>query len=168
MGSLSSNVLGKKVDLPHDILASKALETERRLDAITLGTHSMESDLREALINDDAFEAMDDDFVMEALKDKPDGQDNTTDYFDYDAHIAQLLSAANGVPKFKGDLSDDEGEEDDELVEEKKEEGAEGEMDTKDKDIQLLDAQFEKIMLDYDEDQIGGLSDCESDTKVGQ
>ncbi|RHY76761.1 hypothetical protein DYB30_012715 [Aphanomyces astaci] len=77
------------------------------------------------------------------------------DGFDYDAHIAKLMAAAEGIPKYRGHLSDDEDEssDDEELEEEDKDEAQ-----------RALDDAFDKLMADeYDDEQVGELE--EDDTR---
>merc|ERR1719468_1014857 len=63
--SRSEDLMSKKVELPDELLASETMEHDRQLDSIALTTDMMETDLREALINDNAFEEIDDDFMTQ-------------------------------------------------------------------------------------------------------
>lgn len=164
----SQSDLARRVELPDDVLPSGE-EQDRLLDAITLTTDLMDQDLREALINDEAFEAIDDDFMAQAAAADPD--EDIADGFDYDAHIAKLMEAASGVPKFKGNLSDDEedGEEDDEEDEfDDDEEFSDYEIDDAEKAEQqrVLDELFDKTLAEeYDDEQLGELEEDDPETR---
>ncbi|RQM28801.1 hypothetical protein B5M09_008233 [Aphanomyces astaci] len=164
MGKFPSHVtcaglLNKRVVLPDDVLAS-ANEHDRMLDAITLTEDVMDEDLREALVNDEAFEELTDDFMLQAAEDLPVEQGDGAaaggaDGFDYDAHIAKLMAAAEGIPKYRGHLSDDEDESSDD---------EELEQEDKDEAQRALDDAFDKLMADeYDDEQVGELE--EDDTR---
>nr|CCA21255.1 conserved hypothetical protein [Albugo laibachii Nc14] len=88
------DALTKNLELPEDVLPGNR-ENERLLDAITLTTDTMDADLREALVNVDAFEELTDDFVIQASADDVDTPADESP-FDYDAHIAKLLLRAGG------------------------------------------------------------------------
>ncbi|CCI46659.1 unnamed protein product [Albugo candida] len=88
------DALTKNVELSEDVLPSNR-ENERLLDAITLTTDTMDADLREALVNVDAFEELTDDFVLQASANDVDLPADEVS-FDYDAHIAKLLLRAGG------------------------------------------------------------------------
>lgn len=155
--------LSRRVELPADVLPS-ADEQERLLDAITLTTEVMDSDLREALENDAAFEEIEDDFMEMAAADDP--ANDASDGFDYDAHIAKLMEAASGVPKYKGDLTDSEDDEFD--SDEEDDELSDFEVDDADKEEEqrALDALFEKTLAEeYDDEQLGELEDDDPDTR---
>lgn len=164
--------LARRVELPADVLPSGE-EQERLLDAITLTTDVMDEDLREALVNADAFEEIDDDFMAQAAAADPeDSAGAATDGFDYDAHIAKLMEAASGVPKFRGNLSDDE--DDDEFDEDGEEfsdedgEEEDDEFDAADKaeEQRVLDELFEKTLAEeYDDEQLGELEDDDPETR---
>ncbi|DAZ93225.1 TPA: hypothetical protein N0F65_005079 [Lagenidium giganteum] len=159
----SQSEMSRRVDLPDDVLPSVD-EQERLLDAITLTTETMDDDLREALVNDTAFEEIDDDFVVQAAAEDPTSE---ADGFDYDAHIAKLMAAASGVPKYRGNLTDDEedDEEDDEFDEFDSEDGDEGDAE-KDDEKKLLDAMFDKMMAEeYDDDMLGELEEDDPETR---
>jgi protein LTV1 len=168
--------LARRVDLPSDVLPSAA-EQDRLLDAITLTTETMDADLREALLNDEAFEEMDDDFVVQAAQEDPDAETGN-DGFDYDAHIAKLMAAASGVgvPKFRGNLTDDEDEEDDDEDEEVSDGDEDGDDEYADLDgyagadrsekQRVLDEAFEKMLAEeYDDDQLGELEEDDPETR---
>ncbi|ETV64489.1 hypothetical protein, variant 1 [Aphanomyces astaci] len=154
-----AGLLNKRVVLPDDVLAS-ANEHDRMLDAITLTEDVMDEDLREALVNDEAFEELTDDFMLQAAEDLPVEQGDGAaaggaDGFDYDAHIAKLMAAAEGIPKYRGHLSDDEDESSDD---------EELEQEDKDEAQRALDDAFDKLMADeYDDEQVGELE--EDDTR---
>jgi protein LTV1 len=157
--------LARRIELPDDVLPSTQ-EQDRLLDAITLTTDLMDQDLREALINDEAFEEIDDDFMVQAATADAD-DDDANDGVDYDAHIAKLMEAASGVPKYKGDLSDDE-EEFDEDDEEFSDEDDERDLDDAEKAEQqrVLDALFEKTLAEeYDDEQLGELEEDDPETR---
>ncbi|KAI9905733.1 hypothetical protein PsorP6_014107 [Peronosclerospora sorghi] len=103
-----ARALSRKVELSQDALPSVE-DQDRLLDAITLTTDVMDDDLREALVNDEAFEQLNDSFVLQATAE--DLEQDGTDEFDYDAHIAKLMEAARGVtPLHRGNLTDSENE----------------------------------------------------------
>lgn len=162
---VASGALARKVELPADVLPS-AEEQERLLDAITLTTEVMDADLREALENDAAFEALDDDFMAQAALEAADAQGD--DGFDYDAHIAKLMAAASGVPKVRGDLTDEEEDEDDEEFSDFEEEEEEEELDeeARAEEQRALDALFEKTLAEeYDDEQLGELEEDDPETR---
>ncbi|RMX66852.1 hypothetical protein DD238_004064 [Peronospora effusa] len=164
-----AQLLSKKVDLPLDALPSVE-EQDRLLDAITLTTDVMDNDLREALVNDEAFEQLDDNFMIQAAEENT--EHGTADDFDYDEHIAKLMKAASGVtPLYRGNLTDsedggsseedkgssDEGGEDDEKVE------VPGDRDEKQR---VLDELFEKTLAEeYDDEQLGELEEDDPETR---
>ncbi|GMF49317.1 unnamed protein product [Phytophthora fragariaefolia] len=162
-----ARALSRKVDLPEDALPS-AEEQDRLLDAITLTTDVMDDDLREALVNDEAFEKLDDNFVVQAAEENADGG---ADDFDYDAHIAKLMEAASGItPLCRGNITDSE---DDEFSEDEEEfsdgegehEGVETPED-RDEAQRALDELFEKTLVEeYDDDQLGELEEDDPETR---
>ncbi|OQR80849.1 hypothetical protein ACHHYP_17111 [Achlya hypogyna] len=154
-----ASILSKRVVLPDEVLASNTHEAERMLEAITLTEDVMDEDLREALTNDDAFEELNDDFMLQAAEDN--GEDaNATDGFDYEAHIAKLMAAADGIPKYRGNLSDDE---DEEFSDEEYDEVSDDEDEDKDEAQRALDDAFDKLLEDeYDDDEIGELDEEET------
>lgn len=160
----SQNALARRVALPDDVLPS-AIETDRLLDAITLTTDVMDSDLREALVNDEAFEEMDDDFMAQAATVDP--NEDVADGFDYDAHIAKLMEAASGIPKVRGNLTDDEDEDDDSEFDDDDEEFSDEEDDAdKEESQRVLDALFEKTMAEeYGDEDLGELEDDDPETR---
>ncbi|KAE9350858.1 hypothetical protein PF008_g6238 [Phytophthora fragariae] len=162
-----ARALSRKVDLPEDALPS-AEEQDRLLDAITLTTDVMDEDLREALVNDEAFEELDDNFVVQAAEQNAD--DAGTDDFDYDAHIAKLMEAASGVtPLYRGNLTDSEDEEfsdDEEEFSGGEAEPQEGETPDRDEEQRVLDELFEKTLAEeYDDDQLGELEEDDPETR---
>ncbi|KAI9908379.1 hypothetical protein PsorP6_004332 [Peronosclerospora sorghi] len=99
-----ARALSTKVELSQDAWPG-GKDQDRLLDAITLTTDVMDDDLREAL----AFEQLDDSFVLQATAE--DLEQDRTDDFNYDAHIAKLMEAARGVtPLHRGNLTDSENE----------------------------------------------------------
>ncbi|TDH70126.1 hypothetical protein CCR75_000179 [Bremia lactucae] len=62
-----ARTLSRKVDFPEDELPSID-EKDRMLDVITLTTKVMDEDLREALVNDETFEELDDNFVNQVAE----------------------------------------------------------------------------------------------------
>jgi protein LTV1 len=163
---VASGALARKVALPEDVLPSGE-EQARLLDAITLTTEAMDGDLREALENDAAFEALDDDFMAQAALEATDGDAAADDGFDYDAHIAKLMAAASGVPKVRGDLTDDEDEDDEELSDlEDEEEDDELDDEARAEEQRALDALFEKTLAEeYDDEQLGELEEDDPETR---
>ncbi|KAG6616504.1 uncharacterized protein IUM83_13015 [Phytophthora cinnamomi] len=162
-----ARALSRKVDLPEDALPS-AEEQDRLLDAITLTTDVMDDDLREALVNDEAFEELDDNFVVQAAEENAD--DAAADDFDYDAHIAKLMEAASGVtPLYRGNITDSEDEE----FSEDEEEFSDGEAQPEDvetpdrgEEQRVLDELFEKTLAEeYDDDQLGELEEDDPETR---
>lgn len=161
----SQSELARRVELPADVLPSGE-EQDRLLDAITLTTDLMDDDLREALVNDEAFEEIDDDFMAQAAQEDP-ADASAADGFDYDAHIAKLMEAASGVPKYRGNLSDDE---DDEEFSDDEDEDDEYDYEideaSKAEEQRVLDALFEKTLAEeYDDEQLGELEDDDPETR---
>jgi protein LTV1 len=166
-----ARALSRKVDLPEDALPSTE-EQDRLLDAITLTTDVMDGDLREALVNDEAFEELDDNFVVQAAEANAD--DAGADDFDYDAHIAKLMEAASGVtPLHRGNITDSEGEDfsedEDEFSDDEgaREEEEEGELpEDRDEAQRVLDELFEKTLAEeYDDEQLGELEEDDPETR---
>ncbi|RHY29358.1 hypothetical protein DYB32_005202 [Aphanomyces invadans] len=193
-GSCTSRagLLNKRVVLPDEVMAS-ANEHDRMLDAITLTEDVMDEDLREALVNDEAFEELTDDFMLQAAQELPDDADGAdvaagkpakclllanlvhamilghADGFDYDAHIAKLMAAAEGIPKYRGHISDDEDDDEDDDEEGCEYTDEEHEDDGQDKDDaqRALDDAFEKLMAEeYDDEQVGELEEDETRGKL--
>lgn len=162
----SQSELARRVELPEDVLPS-AEEQDRLLDAITLTTDLMDEDLREALINDEAFEEIDDDFMVQAAVVDP--EEAASDGFDYDAHIAKLMEAASGVPKFRGNFGDDEDEDggsEFDSDEDDSEEDYEIDEASKAEEQRVLDALFEKTLAEeYDDEQLGELEEDDPETR---
>ncbi|ETN23950.1 hypothetical protein PPTG_00421 [Phytophthora nicotianae INRA-310] len=161
-----ARALSRKVDLPEDALPS-AEEQDRLLDAITLTTDVMDDDLREALVNDEAFEELDDNFVVQAAEESVEQGD--ADDFDYDAHIAKLMEAASGVtPLYRGNITDSEGEEfseDEEEFSDEEEHDVEAPED-RDEAQRVLDELFEKTLAEeYDDEQLGELEEDDPETR---
>ncbi|KAL4114262.1 hypothetical protein PRIC2_014585 [Phytophthora ramorum] len=163
-----ARALSRKVDLPEDALPSVE-EQDRLLDAITLTTDVMDVDLREALVNDEAFEELDDNFVVQAAEDN--AEDAGTDDFDYDAHIAKLMEAASGVtPLYRGNITDSEDEEfSDEEEELSDNEGEHEDLELpedRDEAQRALDELFEKTLAEeYDDEQLGELEEDDPETR---
>ncbi|KAF0719115.1 Aste57867_1270 [Aphanomyces stellatus] len=160
-----ASLLTKRVVLPDEVLASTN-EHERMLEAITITEDVMDEDLREALVNDDAFEELNDDFMAQAAEELPDDDHGAADGFDYDAHIAKLMAAAEGIPKYRGELSDDEDDEEFDSDEDDEDDDDEDDED-KDEAQRALDDAFEKMMAEeYDDDQVGELDEDETRGKL--
>ncbi|KAG2762510.1 hypothetical protein Pcac1_g25744 [Phytophthora cactorum] len=162
-----ARALSRKVDLPEDALPSTE-EQERLLDAITLTTDVMDDDLREALVNDEAFEELDDNFVVQAAEDNV--EQEGADAFDYDAHIAKLMEAASGVtPLYRGNITDSEEEEfseDDEGFSDDEEEHDVEAPKDRDEAQRVLDELFEKTLAEeYDDEQLGELEENDPETR---
>ncbi|CAH0515549.1 unnamed protein product [Peronospora belbahrii] len=164
-----ARALSRKVDLPQDALPSME-EQDRLLDAITLTTDVMDEDLREALVNDEAFEQLDDNFVIQAAEENL--EFGTADDFDYDTHIAKLMNAASGVtPLYRGNITDSEddgfSEDDEEFSDEEAEHGDEGEVpEDRDEAQRVLDELFEKTLAEeYDDEQLGELEEDDPETR---
>ncbi|KAG3106942.1 hypothetical protein PI125_g13067 [Phytophthora idaei] len=162
-----ARALSRKVDLPEDALPSTE-EQERLLDAITLTTDVMDDDLREALVNDEAFEELDDNFVVQVAEDNV--EQEGADAFDYDAHIAKLMEAASGVtPLYRGNFTDSEEEEfseDDEEFSDDEEEHDVEVPEDRDEAQRVLDELFEKTLAEeYDDEQLGELEDDDPETR---
>ncbi|KAI9905137.1 hypothetical protein PsorP6_013437 [Peronosclerospora sorghi] len=152
-----ARALSRKVELSQDALPSSE-DQDRLLDAITLTTYVMDDDLREALVDDEAFEQLDDIFVLQATAE--DLEQDGTDDFDYDAHIAKLMKAARGVtPLHRGNLTDSENE--DEFS------GTEVlEPEDRDDAQRVLDKLFEKTLAEeYDDEQLGELEENDPETR---
>ncbi|KAI9906050.1 hypothetical protein PsorP6_014273 [Peronosclerospora sorghi] len=146
----------EKVELFQDALPSSE-DQDRLLDAITLTTDVVDDDLREPLVNDEAFEQLDDSFVLQATAE--DLEQDGTDDFDYDAHIAKLMEAARGVtPLHRGNLTDSENE--DEFSD------FEDEGEDRDDAQRVLDKLFEKTLAEeYDDEQLGELEENDPETR---
>ncbi|CAI5717015.1 unnamed protein product [Peronospora destructor] len=164
-----ARLLSRKVELPEDALPS-VKEQDRLLDAITLTTDVMDDDLREALVNDEAFEQLDDNFMMQAAEENI--EQGAADDFDYDEHIAKLMKAASGVtPLYRGNLTDSEG--DGSSEDDKESSDEEGEYDDKvevpgdrDEKQRILDELFEKTLAEeYDDEQLGELEEDDPETR---
>ncbi|OQS06644.1 hypothetical protein THRCLA_01317 [Thraustotheca clavata] len=159
-----ASLLSKRVVLPDEVLASHTSEAERMLEAITITEDVMDEDLREALTNEEAFEELNDDFVIQAAEENEDDK-NGNDGFDYDAHIAKLMAAADGIPKYAGHFSEDEEEFDEDDEEFSDEDGFYGE--SKDDAQRVLDEAFEKMLEEeYDDDMVGELDEEETRGKL--
>ncbi|KAI9906200.1 hypothetical protein PsorP6_016520 [Peronosclerospora sorghi] len=127
----------------------------------------MDDDLIETLVNDEAFEQLDDSFVLQATAEDLD-QDGTDD-FDYDAHIAKLMEAARGVtPLHRGKLTESENE--DEFSDFEDEGGTEVlEPEDRDDAQRVLDKLFEKTLAEeYDDEQLGELEENDPETRVNE
>uniref|UniRef100_M4BW89 Protein LTV1 homolog n=1 Tax=Hyaloperonospora arabidopsidis (strain Emoy2) TaxID=559515 RepID=M4BW89_HYAAE len=166
----AARALSRKVELPSDALPS-ADEQDRLLQAITLTTNVMDDDLREALVNDEAFEELDDSFMMQAAEENV--EPSEADDFDYDAHIAKLMEAASGItPLYRGNLTDSEGsgsEDDDECSDGEGYDDDEDEAETlktRDEAQRVLDELFEKTLADeYADEQLGELDEDDPETR---
>jgi protein LTV1 len=138
----TNNALLKKIELPEDVLPS-TIENDRLLEAITLTTDLMDEDLREALINDEAFELLDDDFMLQATSIDKTNTNQQEDGFDYDAHIAKLIMAttATNIKNTHTKLTDDDRKE-----EEEEDHCTDYEEEEEEDQQRLLDEMFEKTL----------------------
>ena len=181
----SSSLQGKIVDekdlsllnLPEDVFSS-GVELQRDLEAITISHELMDDDIRAALFDDvdengEHFEELQDDFITHAMA------DNGEEDFDFDAHIAQLIARSENmigkspfkvaVGRSKVEAADSEDEE--EFEEYFDEDGYEDEDDTGSGVVapisqgnrELIEKQFEKTYLEYEDSAIGYLSEAESE-----
>lgn len=156
----------KEVALPDDVFSSGA-ELPRDLEAITISHELMDEDVRAALFEDAdengvPFEELQDDFITQAMK-EPDEPD-----FDFRAHIARLIARSEdmiGSRPCRGWNDDEEEEicerdiEDDEDVEEV--------VHCSTEDKKFIEEQFEKTMMEYEDEDIGYLSNAESEEVDG-
>ena len=94
--------VSKAAALPPEALPGEQ-ELERAVEAVTLDDRLMDADVRDALFDDAAFEDCEellDDFVIDASRPAADEPEE----FDFDAHVARLIAAAEGA----GDEDEDE------------------------------------------------------------
>ena len=94
--------VSKAAALPPEALPGEQ-ELERAVEAVTLDDRLMDADVRDALFDDAAFEDCEellDDFVIDASRPAADEPAE----FDFDAHVARLIAAAEGA----GDEDEDE------------------------------------------------------------
>lgn len=176
----SSSFQGKIVDendlslsLPDDVFSS-GVELQRDLEAITISHELMDDDVRAALFGDvdengEHFEELQDDFITHAMA------DNGEEDFDFDSHIAQLIARSEnmiGKSPFKVGRSKAEADsEEEELEEYFDEDGYEDEDDAGSGVVapisqgnrDLIEKQFEKTFLEYEDSAIGYLSEAESE-----
>ena len=162
------------LELPEDSLPSME-ELERDLNAITISDKVMDDDIREALFGEAAdFEELQDDFVLQAM------QEPETPDFDFDAHIAALIARSermaigeDALPRGWGGVheTDDDDEEDELSV--GFSDAAESRMSQMDaprnrfiksklvsaEQQAVIDAEFEKTLLEYDDADIGDLAE---------
>ena len=92
----------RRAALPPEALPGEQ-ELERAVEAVTLDDRLMDADVRDALFDDAAFEDCEellDDFVIDASRPAADEPAE----FDFDAHVARLIAAAEGA----GDEDEDE------------------------------------------------------------
>lgn len=176
---LSSSLQGKIVDekdfsLPEDLFSS-GVELQRDLEAITISHELMDDDIRAALFdevdeNGEKFEELQDDFITHAMVGG--GEED----FDFDAHIAQLIARSEnmiGKSPFKGGRSKVEVNDEDEFEEyfddEDEEDGYEDDTSSgvvapiSQGNRELIEKQFEKTFLEYEDSAIGYLSEAESE-----
>jgi hypothetical protein len=166
--------------LPAEALPS-SIDLERANDTMTIDPELMDPDLRAALFedadDDGDFEVLDDDFVSQVMSapEKPD--------FDWDSHMAMLLAKSEErcIGKPARPWADDSklvGYE--KYLQENEEYDSEGEIEsyTEDDDAQdyatlssdqraKLDADFEKRLAEYDDDNLGYIDDVEEDEIQG-
>ncbi|TDH66416.1 hypothetical protein CCR75_009102 [Bremia lactucae] len=81
-----ARTLSRKVDFTEGGLPSIG-EEDRMIDFITLTTNVMDEDLREALVNDEAFKELNDIFVNQVAEDQRD-----VDGFDCEAYRPSRIS----------------------------------------------------------------------------
>ena len=94
--------VSKAAALPPEALPGEQ-ELERAVEAVTLDDRLMDADVRDALFDEAAFEDCEellDDFVIDASRPAADEPAE----FDFDAHVARLIAAAEGA----GDEDDDD------------------------------------------------------------
>ena len=87
--------VSKAAALPPEALPGEQ-ELERAVEAVTLDDRLMDADVRDALFDDAAFEDCEellDDFVIDASRPAADEPAE----FDFDAHVARLIAAAEGA-----------------------------------------------------------------------
>jgi protein LTV1 len=153
------------IELPEDALPS-ADELSRDLNAITISDEVMDDDIRDALFGEDDlfgdFEELQDDFIMEAMK-EPEQPD-----FNFDAHIAALISRsermAKGVdskPRGWERKAVDEDDEDDDFsfADSSADAQAGGRAKLNAEQQAIVDAEFDKTLEEYDDDNIGDLEE---------
>ncbi|KAI9908054.1 hypothetical protein PsorP6_004448 [Peronosclerospora sorghi] len=150
-----ARALSRKVELSQDALPSGE-DQDRLLDAITLTTGVMDEDLREAIVNDEAFEQLDDSFVLQATAE--DFELDGTDDFDYDAHMPS---------SWKQHVALRHSENEDEFSDFEDEGGTEVlEPEDRDDAQRVLDKLFEKTLAEeYDDEQLGELEENDPETR---
>lgn len=121
-------------------------EEDRLLDAITLTTDHMDDDIREALVNADCFEEIDDFFVVDAAT-VPENDEVADDFFDFDAHIEQLKKMHENKDRLNSETP------------------VCIDTDEVDSDIEVLNSMFDQVILEYDDEDIGELDDTDCTTK---
>ena len=175
----SSSLLGKIVEekefeLPDDLFSS-GVELDRDYEAITISHDLMDEDIRAALFDDcdengEKFEELQDDFIVEAMADNGDKD------FDFDAHIARLIARSENLIEpakkrnahFADDVDEEfyleegeEVEEDEDADNNSKDGSAVAPISQGDRDF--LEKQFAQTIAEYDDSDIGYLSDAESE-----
>lgn len=170
LGNAAETFIGKIVDLPDDVLPSTG-QLERDLEAITIDHEVMDEDIRAALFDDcdqngEVFEDLLDDFVSTLMEQPKD------DGFDYDAHIASLVARSSdrvGINRPRG-WEDEEGSDEefpDNLVDidEKYDNNPTSRISKEQR--AFVEEEFEKTMEEYDDGELGYLSDCEEEEVDG-
>lgn len=184
-GSSNRNV--SSLLLPSEALPSE-MQMKRDLNAVTISAEYMDDDLHAALFEDEdeegEFEELLDDFVVTAM------QEPETPDFDFDAHIAGLIAqserdnkcsvaprgwdknAAGGKfidkngdddANFENDDDDDSGNFNVEDFDFDDEEDGDEEDDCRRGEGAADNEHFEKVFEEYDDDDIGGLSEDEEE-----
>ena len=93
--SADGGAVSKSMVLPPEALPGTEPELDRAVEAVTLDDRLMDADVRDALFDDAAFEDCEellDDFVVDASR----PADDEPEAFDFDAHVARLIAAAEG------------------------------------------------------------------------
>jgi len=150
------NEMLARVQLPEEVLPG--VELSKKFEAITISEVFMDDDLRDALdesLNKGEFEELDDDFVMQAMK-----EDDSQPDFDFKAHIQNLIRQSerniNPLPKKKiqekkDDDEEEDGDEEDDDDEEEEEEDEDEEEDDDDDD----DEEDDDVDVEEDEEDDG-------------
>jgi protein LTV1 len=164
---LSSNGLfvtktGKVIStpiLPPEALPSIEPENKRQFDSVTVGEEFMDEDLRAALFDPfyDNGELQDNFVALASAPEdgKPEG--SGVGDFNYEEHIAQLMSSARGYPRARNDISSEYLEEDEESC---------GTSDVGKPSGAKVEREFEKALLEYDSDECGSLEDPDEDPSI--
>jgi len=162
----SKEASSKEFSLPDGVLASDR-EYDRMLDAITLRPERMDRELRVLLEEDDdtasavgeefdgCVNTLEDDFMTQLMAAEAEGGDD--DGFDFDEHVKRLMAEA--------ELEDAENEEFDSEEEFDFEDVLHTVSSTRPK--REIDEHFERVLAEYDDDEIGELEPAIHDERVG-